>query len=103
MKRYHTVNNKISVHVQLPSLLNLSEFTVSKTCSMYSLAAIICHKGNLDTGHYVAYCKNPTNNEWYKYDDKNVNLKTESDVLKQQAYLAFYTENSPINKTPSSV
>lgn len=93
LKRYYTANSKISTHIQLPSEIDLNEFSSNQDLSRYSLSAIICHRGGLDSGHYVSYCKNLINNVWYKYDDKKVTRKTEAEILNQQAYIAFYTEN----------
>ena len=92
LKRYYTTNSKVSVHIQLPSRLDLNAYSDKKTLPEYELSAIICHKGSMNSGHYVAYCKNIMNSVWYKYDDKKVTQKTEVQILSQQVYIAFYTE-----------
>ena len=98
LKRYHTANSKVSAHIQLPSTLELNEFTLNRDQPSFTLSGIICHKGSLDSGHYVAYCKNFENHQWYKFDDKTVKAKNEANILSQQAYLAFYTENKQKTK-----
>ena len=38
----------------------------------YDLFSTSNHIGSVNGGHYIAYCKNFINNEWYKFDDKDV-------------------------------
>lgn len=59
----------------------------------YTLYAISNHYGTMDGGHYTAYCKNATQNKWYKYDDQTVTEVSPSQVKSQNtsAYLLFYT------------
>ncbi|XP_070523266.1 ubiquitin carboxyl-terminal hydrolase 8 isoform X3 [Cardiocondyla obscurior] len=59
----------------------------------YSLYAISNHFGTMDGGHYTAFCKNATQNKWYKYDDQTVTEVSPSQVKSQNAtaYLLFYT------------
>ncbi|XP_028046252.2 ubiquitin carboxyl-terminal hydrolase 8 isoform X2 [Monomorium pharaonis] len=59
----------------------------------YSLYAISNHYGTMDGGHYTAFCKNATQNKWYKYDDQTVTEVSPSQVKSQNAsaYLLFYT------------
>lgn len=62
----------------------------------YSLYAMSNHYGTMEGGHYTAYCKNTTQNKWYKYDDQTVTEVTASHVKSQNtsAYLLFYTSYS---------
>ena len=46
------------------------------------------HIGTLDRGHYIAFTKRY--NKWYLFDDEEVEIVKESDVLNQEAYLLFY-------------
>ncbi|KYN02885.1 PREDICTED: ubiquitin carboxyl-terminal hydrolase 8-like [Cyphomyrmex costatus] len=59
----------------------------------YTLYAISNHYGTMDGGHYTAFCKNSTQNKWYKYDDQTVTEVSPSQVKSQNtsAYLLFYT------------
>ncbi|XP_011861580.1 PREDICTED: ubiquitin carboxyl-terminal hydrolase 8 [Vollenhovia emeryi] len=59
----------------------------------YTLYAISNHYGTMEGGHYTAYCKNATQNKWYKYDDQTVTEASPSQVKSQNAnaYLLFYT------------
>ncbi|KAJ3100363.1 hypothetical protein HDU97_002281 [Phlyctochytrium planicorne] len=45
----------------------------------YSLFAVINHQGKLETGHYTAYVK--CRGEWFYFDDHNVQLASQKDVL----------------------
>lgn len=90
-KRYLSTSKKYPIHVQMPVDLDLSKFTESPS-KIYRLTGFVSHKGDLNSGHYIAYCKNRRNNNWYKFDDRGVTLRSEEQVLNQQVYLAFYTE-----------
>ncbi|XP_067203764.1 ubiquitin carboxyl-terminal hydrolase 8-like isoform X2 [Linepithema humile] len=59
----------------------------------YTLYAMSNHFGTMDGGHYTAFCKNATQNKWYKYDDQTVTEVSPSLVKSQNAsaYLLFYT------------
>ena len=89
-----------------------------RTESLYDLYAIVSHVGNsIDSGHYVAYCKHPTqvrerrqhhsddespNLEeadaddvpmWYKYNDAEVHAMDIDEIVKEtscNAYILFY-------------
>lgn len=54
----------------------------------YSLFALICHEGKLDTGHYKAYCR--VRNDWFLFDDHNITTTDISVVLKANVYMCFY-------------
>jgi ubiquitin C-terminal hydrolase len=64
-------NKKISFPLENLDLnMYVSEFT---NCNaIYNLYATINHSGGPDGGHYIAYTKNKTNGEWYKYNDDNI-------------------------------
>ncbi|XP_014467880.1 PREDICTED: ubiquitin carboxyl-terminal hydrolase 8-like [Dinoponera quadriceps] len=59
----------------------------------YTLYAMSNHYGTMDGGHYTAFCKNATQNKWYKYDDQTVTEVSPNQVKSQNtsAYLLFYT------------
>jgi ubiquitin carboxyl-terminal hydrolase 4/11/15 len=52
--------------------------------------AVDNHFGGLGGGHYTAFCKNKTDNQWYNYDDSRVSPATEKSVQSRAAYLLFY-------------
>lgn len=41
-------------------------------------------------GHYIAYCRNDSNNLWYEFDDQSVTEVSESCVQNAEAYVLFY-------------
>ncbi|KAG7261060.1 hypothetical protein CRUP_007854 [Coryphaenoides rupestris] len=38
----------------------------------YDLLSVICHHGTAGSGHYIAYCQNVINGQWYEFDDQYV-------------------------------
>ena len=69
---------------------SLSNYVIgtNKNIAIYDLYGVVEHFGGLQYGHYIAKCKNFE--KWYKYNDKNVNEISESDIVTQNAYLLFY-------------
>lgn len=55
---------------------------------MYDLSAVVVHKGKMDSGHYICYCRE--GNDWFMFDDSKVVLVSETEVLEANAYLLFY-------------
>ena len=55
---------------------------------MYDLSAVIVHKGKMESGHYICYCRE--GKDWFMFDDSKVVLISESEVLEANAYLLFY-------------
>lgn len=41
-------------------------------------------------GHYVAYCQNVINGQWYEFDDQYVTEVHETVVQNAEAYVLFY-------------
>ena len=43
-------------------------------------------------GHFIAFCKNSNNCEWYKYDDQNVTKSSFNEVRQSGlSYVLFYS------------
>jgi ubiquitin C-terminal hydrolase len=58
----------------------------------YELSSMIVHHGSsVHGGHYVAFIKAP-NGQWYEMNDSQVSGTSINKVLKQQAYVLFYTK-----------
>lgn len=55
---------------------------------VYDLYAVVCHKGQLDNGHYICYIK--SNQIWFECDDTYVQTVTTDKVSSSNAYLLFY-------------
>ncbi|XP_057225912.1 inactive ubiquitin carboxyl-terminal hydrolase 50 [Malurus melanocephalus] len=72
--------------------LDLSPYTTPSTKKTeYSLCAVVNHAGDLDYGHYTAFCKHSVTEHWYSFDDAQVTKIPDSAVQADTAYLLFYT------------
>ena len=104
LKRFKN-NEKIKTFVEFPlTNLDISRF-VSHNKSKYNglnkkydLFAVANHYGELEYGHYDAYCLNYIDNHWYNFDDKDVHYidkKYEKDaIVRRDAYVLFYREQN---------
>ena len=104
LKRFKS-NEKIKTFVEFPlTNLDISRF-VSHNKSKYDglnkkydLFAVANHYGELDYGHYDAYCLNYIDNHWYNFEDKdvhNIDKKYEKDtIVTKDAYVLFYKEQN---------
>ncbi|KAI1080287.1 ubiquitin carboxyl-terminal hydrolase [Whalleya microplaca] len=94
------VASKINTEVQFPLQLNMLPYTtrgrmpdakdsqeLARSCT-YDLLSVVEHVGEIDTGHYVSYCR--VGEQWFSFNDHKVELARKSDVLGSQAYLLFY-------------
>ncbi|KAK3579493.1 hypothetical protein CHS0354_028312 [Potamilus streckersoni] len=57
---------------------------------VYDLYGICNHYGNMNGGHYTAFCKNPVDGCWYQYDDHIVKTIESAEVVTKAAYILFY-------------
>ena len=79
--------------VNFPNQLNLINFITYKDgITVYELYAVICHLGPSSmSGHFVAYCKNRIDNQWYLYNDGFVNKCTKNFQYNDgMPYILFY-------------
>lgn len=67
----------------------------------YDLYAVCNHMGTMSGGHYTAYCKNPTDLQWYLYDDTRVEKMIPDKVISSSAYLLFYVRRNPCSSSAS--
>lgn len=85
---------------------NRESMELQRSCT-YDLLSVVVHVGEIDTGHYVSYCRvgdqacsippprrcilaNQYHLQWFKFNDHKVELASVSEVLGSQAYLLFY-------------
>jgi Ubiquitin carboxyl-terminal hydrolase len=68
----------------------------------YDLSAVIVHKGEINSGHYVNYARE--GGDWFLFDDSKVVRVDEGEVLKAEAYLLIYVvrDVTPWLETPES-
>lgn len=84
-------------------------YELSRSCT-YDLMCAVVHVGEIDTGHYICYCRvgeqvrpspfeSPSNStmylhltrdQWFTFNDHRVELASKADVLAAKAYLLFY-------------
>ncbi|KAG2470476.1 TRPM7 protein, partial [Polypterus senegalus] len=82
---HQTQTNEVFTILSLPIPAN------TKECSVQN------HTGDLDKGHYTAYCRDPFTKNWHQYDDEIESDIKEDFVQSPNAYLLFYSkENLPI-------
>ena len=97
------VRFKFQNYVECPSTLSASQLWPYLSADakkrypqssgvLYKLTGIVEHRGrSIDSGHYLAHCLDPNDEEaWVVYDDNVVRVESEDDVQKAQVYLAFY-------------
>merc|ERR1712088_374037 len=71
----------------------------------YELYSVCNHHGSdLQGGHYTAVCRNPTDGQWYSFDDVHTKQIPESEVVTKDAYILFYQKSclSPASSSSSS-
>ncbi|XP_013921963.1 PREDICTED: ubiquitin carboxyl-terminal hydrolase 20 [Thamnophis sirtalis] len=89
---------KINSHVSFPlEGLDLRPFLAKESISKvtnYDLLSVICHHGTAGSGHYIAYCQNMINGQWYEFDDQYVTEVHETVVQNAEAYVLFYRKSS---------
>uniref|UniRef100_A0A8C7BXC7 Ubiquitin carboxyl-terminal hydrolase n=1 Tax=Neovison vison TaxID=452646 RepID=A0A8C7BXC7_NEOVI len=99
--------DKLDTVVEFPvRALNMSEFVcdLSARPYVYDLIAVSNHYGAMGVGHYTAYAKNKLNGKWYYFDDSNVSLASEDQIVTKAAYVLFYQRrDDEFYKTPSVV
>ena len=86
-------NNIHSVKMNYPPKLEISDYIESdKTPSNYELIGVITHLGlSGPGGHFIAFCKNPIDDKWYRYNDEKVESANIYDVHNEgMAYILFY-------------
>ena len=79
--------------VNFPSQLNIFNYVNFKNgITVYELYAVICHLGPSSmSGHFVAYCKNRIDNQWYLYNDSFVTkCSRPSQYNDGMPYILFY-------------
>ena len=96
---------KISKQVEFSTQLDLSPYMSHHTSSkvMYDLYGVLVHQGHsMHSGHYFCFIKSMSG-DWHKFDDTQVNLTAERNVLGQHAYILFYIKRQPKMILPKGV
>ncbi|CCF55856.1 hypothetical protein KAFR_0A04210 [Kazachstania africana CBS 2517] len=97
LKRFEHLNNgqnvKLNAFIEFPTYLNMKKYCHTEennSSIIYELNGVISHIGTVNEGHYIATLKLDSNN-WFKFNDSMVTSISEEEVLKDQAYLLFYS------------
>ena len=63
--------NKFQCDVDFPEEINFQQYILNPQINyLYNLVGVVSHFGSSDMGgHFIAYCKHRTLNEWYCYND----------------------------------
>jgi hypothetical protein len=89
-------SSKIEGHIKFSMFFDLKPYLTdalkAKHANMFCrLFAVIVHAGkNSHSGHYIAYVRNVSKNEWWKMDDSRVTAVSEDEVMQAEAYMLFY-------------
>lgn len=72
---------------------------------LYDLVAVCNHMGNVDYGHYIAFCRDDNDGEpkWFEYDDERVTLMRPEDVITEGAYMLIYQRKNVGNISSQEV
>ena len=66
---------QFDVRFDYPLKINIDRFIVDKNCknNTFELICVLTHLGESGmSGHFVAFCKSPTDGNWYLYNDSQV-------------------------------
>ena len=88
---------KYEGRIEFPMVLDMGPFTTQSKSEnqkfVYDLECVVVHQGDhAHSGHYFAFCRE--GGRWFRYDDEIVSATTLEDVMRQEAYLLFYSLRS---------
>lgn len=98
LKRFHHCIGKIHKHITFHESLDITAFVTSNNTNnnyTYRLDAVLVHSGHtVHSGHYYAFVRAP-NGLWFEVNDECVRHVSIELVLRQQAYILFYSRCIP--------
>ena len=93
-------DNKYDIKLDFTEVLNLTQFILIQDLPkmIYILKGVIAYYGQSGTNaHFIAFCKSPINNKWYKYNDAFVipvtDIKMEF-INVGTPYILFYEKSN---------
>jgi ubiquitin C-terminal hydrolase len=91
LKRF-TYQGKINHYIDIPLHINFDKYCINyrNKPTNYSLYSIINHIGDINFGHYYSFTKSLHNNNWYAFNDENVQSIPENKIITNNAYCLFY-------------
>ena len=96
---------EFDVNFEYPLKLNVDKYVLDNDCkdNNYELICVLSHIGPSGmAGHFIAFCKSPTNGKWYIYNDAQINechdpRYPNDDMIEGLPYVLFY-QKCNINK-----
>eukprot|EP01022_Parablepharisma_sp_SALTPOND_P034022 TRINITY_DN902_c0_g1_i1.p1 TRINITY_DN902_c0_g1~~TRINITY_DN902_c0_g1_i1.p1 ORF type:complete len:823 (-),score=38.07 TRINITY_DN902_c0_g1_i1:4514-6982(-) len=84
---------KISKLIKFPTMLPLQK--ADQAAETYRLYGVINHVGDIERGHYTAYCREQSSQtEWMQFDDNKVTALDPTQLETANAYVLFYEQTS---------
>ena len=86
-------STKINSFVEFPvETFDMKPFCKKKDENgKYELIGVSNHFGEMNGGHYTAYCKNHFTGTWFEFDDTGVSkCRDEKEMVSEAAYMLFY-------------
>mmetsp|Transcript_31450 Transcript_31450/g.30796 ORF Transcript_31450/g.30796 Transcript_31450/m.30796 type:complete len:101 (+) Transcript_31450:286-588(+) len=87
---------KMNQRVEIKEVMQLVNLRKGKEVNNYQLYSAICHRGDLHSGHYFAYC---FKNGWYLFDDSAVAPIPSKDKMMKEicknGYILIYRKMEP--------
>lgn len=77
----HNKMTKINDYYEFPETMDLTEYLADdspqkKMSNIYDLYGVLVHSGNYSGGHYYAFLRTSTDQQWYKFNDSSVSKET---------------------------
>ena len=95
---------EFNVEFQFPFNLNINKYVIDKNCNTnYELIGVLTHLGPSGmSGHFIAYCKSPVDQNWYLYNDAEVTHCQKENVMYEInsngiPYVLYYQRNNNDN------
>jgi len=85
--------DKLDTFVEFPTKgLDLEKWVIGDpdNHANYDLVSVCNHYGGMGNGHYTAYAKNKTDNNWYYFDDSSVSCSNEESSVTKAGYVLVY-------------
>ena len=85
--------NLSNIKLKIEKTYDITRFVLNKDKEkvIYNLYAVLTH---FDQNHFIALCKSPVNNNWYKFDDETIEQIDEKEVIKFDCPdILFYTKD----------
>ena len=83
------VSGKNMKHVDIPKILNITDYSIFKQFDDYTLRSVAHHMGGPSGGHCTVSINE--GDKWYYCDDNTVSHIIDDTVVSNNAYLAFYS------------